>query len=230
MMSLTLKFGSYENTASVTVEDNEGNPASDTDSETVTVTDEMPAVMLDKAASPLSLPEPGGVFTFTLTVTNNSVETVEITALSDDNTLSAECTALVGTFLGAGLSTSCSYTVTHTDAGSYPNTASVTVEDNEGNPASDDDDETVTVTDVAPDISVEKTANPTSVPETGATSHLHTRSRTTALKSVEITSLFDDIFGPQDGDADCQVGTVLAWVALAPSQKFTSSTVISKAV
>ena len=60
MMSLTLKFGSYENTASVTVEDNDGNSASDTDSETVTVTDVLPVVDLVKDVIPATLAEPGG--------------------------------------------------------------------------------------------------------------------------------------------------------------------------
>ncbi len=127
------EFGSYENTASVTVKDNEGNSDTATDTETVTVTDVKPDVALDKTVTPATLAEPGGVFTYTLTITNNSVETVEITALTDTNALSAECTALVGTFLAAGASTSCSYTVTHTEFGSYENTASVTVKDNEGN-------------------------------------------------------------------------------------------------
>ncbi len=40
--------------------------------------------------------------------------------------------ALIGTTLAAGASTSCTYSVTYTEAGEYPNTASVTVEDNEG--------------------------------------------------------------------------------------------------
>ena len=49
---------------------------------------------------------------------------------------SAECTALVGTSIPAGGTVSCTYAVTHTEAGSYANTASVTVADNEGNTAS----------------------------------------------------------------------------------------------
>ena len=51
--------------------------------------------------------------------------------------------------------------VTHTEAGSYANTASVTVKDNEGNTASDTDGETVTVTDVLPTVDLTKTAAPT---------------------------------------------------------------------
>ena len=50
-----------------------------------------------KSASPSTLPKPGGVFTFTLTSHNTSVEPVEITDLTDTNALSAECLALIGT-------------------------------------------------------------------------------------------------------------------------------------
>ncbi len=84
------------------MEDNEGNTASDTDDATVTVTDLQPTVELTKTADPQTLPEPGGVFTYTLTIHNSSAEAVTITALTDDNTLSAECLALVGTSLARG--------------------------------------------------------------------------------------------------------------------------------
>ncbi len=127
------------------VQDNEGNTASDSDDETVTVSDELPTVELTKTADPLTLPEPGGVFTYTLTIHNSSAEAVTITALTDDNALSAECLALVGTSLPAGGTVTCTYSVSHSEAGTYDNTAFVTVEDNEGNTASDTDDETVTV-------------------------------------------------------------------------------------
>ncbi len=68
--------------------DNELNEAYASDNETVTVTDVMPVVALDKTVDPATLAEPGGVFTFKLTITNNSVEEVTITALTDSNALS----------------------------------------------------------------------------------------------------------------------------------------------
>ncbi|MFT3892851.1 MAG: SdrD B-like domain-containing protein [Anaerolineales bacterium] len=45
--------------------------------------DPLPTVTLTKTASPQSLPEPGGVFTFTLVITNTSVENVQITGLGE---------------------------------------------------------------------------------------------------------------------------------------------------
>jgi len=108
----------------------------------------------------VTLPEPGGVFTYTLSIHNTSAEPVTIMALTDDNALSAECLALINTTLAAGASTSCTYTVSHSDAGSYSNTASVTVADNTNNTASDSDIETVTVTNVLPTVDLTKTAAP----------------------------------------------------------------------
>ena len=165
--------GIYPNTAGVTVKDNENNTASASDSETVTVTDVKPTVDLTKSAVPATLPEPGGVFTFTLSIHNTSVEAVTITALTDTNALSAQCLALVGTSLASGASTSCTYTVTKNEAGSYPNTAEVTVKDNENNTATDTDSETITVTDVKPTVELTKAAVPATLPEPGGVFHFH---------------------------------------------------------
>ena len=51
----------------MTVKDNENNTATDTDDETVTVTDVLPTVDLTKIGPADHLAEPGGVFDFTLT-------------------------------------------------------------------------------------------------------------------------------------------------------------------
>lgn len=105
----------------------------------------LPKVSLTKEVSPASLVEPGGAFHFTLTIVNNSAEDVTITTLTDDNPLPAACTDLIGDVLTPAQSVSCSYNITHTAPGSYGNTASVTIEDDEGNPASDSDTATATV-------------------------------------------------------------------------------------
>ena len=202
--------GSYANTASVTVQDDEGNSASDSDDETAEVTDVAPSVTLDKSASPASLPEPGGIFTFTLAITNNSVETVTITALTDTNALSAECLALVGTTLAPGQSVSCQYSVTHADAGQYTNTASVTVEDDEQNPASNSDNETVAVADVKPSIDVDKTANPTSVDEPGGLVTFTVVVTNNSIEPVTLDSLTDDVHGNLDGLGSCATGGSIA--------------------
>ena len=66
----------YGNIASVTVEDNEGTPVNAEATQTVEVTDVPPTVTLVKSVDVATMPEPGGVFNFTLTITNTSPETV----------------------------------------------------------------------------------------------------------------------------------------------------------
>ena len=75
----------------------------------------------------------------------------------------------------------------------------------------DNDDATVDFTNVAPTIDVTKTANPTAVPETGGNvTFTFTVKNTSTEEPVTITSLNDSVYGTLAGDADCQVGTVLA--------------------
>ena len=181
-----------------------------------TFTDVAPTVDITKTASPLSLDEPGGEFTFTLLIQNLSTEPVTITSLTDSNLLSAECTALVGTTLaandgaaGGADETSCTYTVTHTDAGDYDNTATVVVTDNEGSTGTDSDDETVTVNDVAPDIAMTKTANPTSVLETGGDVTFTFTINNIGEEDVTLTSLTDTVFGDLNGQGDCATGGLI---------------------
>ena len=184
--------GAYDNTAAITVEDNEENEASDSDDARATVTDVAPVIDIEKSVSPASLPEPGGEFTYTLTITNDSVEDVTITSLTDDYELPAEITALIGTTMTPGEVITKTYTVTHTEAGAYDNTAAITVEDNEENEASDSDDARATVTDVAPVIDIEKSVSPASLPEPGGEFTYTLTITNDSVEDVTITSLTDD--------------------------------------
>jgi len=62
----------------------------------------------------------------------------------------------------------------------------------------------------APRIEVTKTADPTSVPETGGDVTFTFVVANTGNVPATLTALSDDKFGTLAGDADCQVGTVLA--------------------
>src|SRR5947207_91322 len=92
-----------------------------------------------------TLAEPGGDFTFTLKIHNTSVDPVTIYTLTDVTEFSTLCLHDALPILAVDETVSCDYVVAHTDAGSYDNTAKVTVSDNEGNNASDQDSETVSV-------------------------------------------------------------------------------------
>jgi uncharacterized repeat protein (TIGR01451 family) len=209
--------------------DDDGTPVSDSDDATVTILDVKPAVSLTKSVLPATLSEPGGVFTYTLVITNDSVETVTIDALSDDYPLSTGCTGLIGTPLGPGDSTSCTYEVTHSNAGTYDNTASVTVSDDEGNTAGASDDASVIVTDVLPLITVVKTANPENVvaPGENVTFTIEVTNNSVESDPVTLTSLTDDIYGDildltdEGGTAKEQISTTCALVTIAANDTYT---------
>jgi hypothetical protein len=109
----------------------------------------------------------------------------------------SQCAALVGTTLPPGDSTSCQYTVTHTQAGTYNNTAAPEVTDDEGTSANDSADESVEVTNVLPDISVVKTANPANLVFPGGvvTFEIVVTNNSNPADTVTITSMLDDVYG-----------------------------------
>jgi uncharacterized repeat protein (TIGR01451 family) len=63
--------------------------------------------------------------------------------------------------------------------------------------------------DVAPEVSVTKTANPTSVPETGGNVTFTFQVENTGVQDVTLTSLTDDVFGDLNGQGDCVTGGLI---------------------
>src|SRR5436190_372371 len=95
------------------------------------------SVDVTKSVDQGTLAEPGGDFTFTFKIQKTSLEIVVLLEFTRVHFLSQDCLDLVDTPLAVDETVSCDYVVSHTDAGSYDNTAKVTVSDNEGNNASD---------------------------------------------------------------------------------------------
>jgi uncharacterized repeat protein (TIGR01451 family) len=210
--------GAYDNQASVTVRDNENNTATDQSFATVVVGNTLPSVLLTKRATPGSRTEPGGAFVFTLVITNTSVESVVITALTDTQSPLADfsqCQALIGQTLAIDEVRSCQYTVVHTDAGVYPNTATVTVRDNENNTATGRDVATVTVNDALPLVSLRKTAGPTRLDEPGGSFAFTLTVTNNGVEPVTIAELSDS---QQAQAADFSQCTALVGQQLAPGQ------------
>ncbi|MFN8103431.1 MAG: DUF5979 domain-containing protein [Acidimicrobiia bacterium] len=206
----------HTDTVTVTGTDDDNQPVGDTDDATVTVTDVTGGITVLKDANPTSIAEPGGNVTFSVSVHNDStVDSVTITSLSDDvyGTLAGDADCKVGTVLAAG--GSCDFTFVGAVSGNagstHTDTVTVAGTDDDNQPVGDSDDATVTVTDVTGGITVLKDANPTSIAEPGGnitfTVSVHNDS---AVDSVTIDSLVDDVYGTLAGDADCKVGTVLA--------------------
>ncbi|MCA1683644.1 MAG: hypothetical protein LC708_00715, partial [Actinobacteria bacterium] len=211
---------SQTDTVTVTGTDAAGTVVTDDDDATVTLTNVAPTVRVVKTAGPLSRPEPGGEFTFTVVVTNTSTtEAVTITSLNDDvygnlaTRPGSTCGALIGTSLAPGASSApCTFRGNFFgDAGaSQTDVVTVVVTDAEGTTATDDDDAVVNITDVPPAINVVKDATPASRPAPGGTFTFNVVVTNNSFEPVTITALTDDVYGDLNGRGTCAVGAVLA--------------------
>jgi LPXTG-site transpeptidase (sortase) family protein len=204
----------HTNTATATVSDDEGNPALASDSADVLITDVFPTVVVTKSAGVASLPEPGGDVTFTAEVQNNSPESVILDVLDDDvfGDLNGQGTCATGGTIAAGGTYTCNFigAVSGNAADTHVNTVSATISDDETNSASDSDDASVTISNVSSSIGVTKTADPTGVPEPGASVSFSIQvDNTSAADSITLTSLSDDAHGDLNGQGSCAVPQVI---------------------
>jgi hypothetical protein len=176
----------------------------------------VPPLRVTKTATPLSRPEPGGAFTFSVTVANNTPVPQTITALTDNIygniATQGTCTTAVGTVLAATSGTySCSFTGNFTGNANASQTDVVTASASDGETTSvDTDDATVTLTNVPPTIDVIKTADPSSLEEPGGTFSFGVIVINTSFEPVTITSMVDDVYGNINGRGTCATGALLA--------------------
>ena len=224
-----LDDGDLDDVVTVTVEDlDDGFDVSASDSASVPVIDVRPTINVEKTADPLSIDEPGGSVTYSVLITNTSLEPVTITAVSDaleirdagDNlvqsvpsTAVGTCTDLVGDSLDPGESASCQFILTHdaVDAGwTIEDVVSVSVVDNDSDdPVTETDDAVVVVDDVLPTVTVTKVADVGSLPEPGGDVTYTVTVVNTSIEPVEITSLSDEPAFPADGCLPDLIGEVL---------------------
>ncbi len=92
----------------------------------------------------------------------------------------------------------------------HTNVVTATATDDDGNTDEATDDETVEFDDVLPDISITKTADPTSVPETGGDVVFTFVVTNNSVEAATLTSLVDSDFGDLNGQGDCVVPQLLA--------------------
>jgi Big-like domain-containing protein len=186
----------------------------------------MPVIGVTKVASPLSLPEPGGTFTFTIQVSNPStVDPITITTLTDNiygnlaTRAGSTCGALIGVVLAPGAkSAPCSFTGPFSGkaGASQTDTVTVTGVDVNGFPASSTAMATVTLTPSAPQIGVTKVADPLTMVAPGGTFKFTVQvSNPSTLEPVTITSLTDNIYGNLATRAGSTCGALIG-VVLAP--------------
>ncbi|MCA1683557.1 MAG: hypothetical protein LC708_00255, partial [Actinobacteria bacterium] len=132
-------------TATVTGVDNVGTTVTDSDEATVALTPTLPSIAVVKTASPPSLPEPGGTFTFSVVVTNTSIKPLTLTSLVDNvyGDLNGRGTCATGSVLAASGGTySCSFPGVFNGVGGQTQTDTVTATgvDRTGNQVSAMDD------------------------------------------------------------------------------------------
>jgi len=200
--------------------DTHGNPINGSDNATVTINDVQPDITVVKTAKPTAVLEPGGLVTFTVLVTNNSVSSdpVTITSLTDnihgDLNGQGDC-SVPQTLTGSGGYYSCSFTASVSGNSGYTETDTATASgtDDDGNPVSDSDSATVDVNNVPSSIQLIKTANPTSVDEPGGNiTYNFTVNNTSSVDTVTINSLMDSILGDLTSypGTSCSVPQILA--------------------
>ena len=227
---------SQTDTVTVTGIDSNGHTATDTAQATVTLTSLTPVIAVTKAADPLTRPEPGGTFTFTVQVSNPSAtDPIKITSLTDNiygdlaTRPGSTCGALIGVVLAPGaVSAPCSFTGPFTGHGGDSQTDTVTVHgvDSFGNTASATAQATVTLTTVNPEIKVTKAANPLSLPVPGGNFTFTVQvSNPSTVDPVKITSLVDNIYGDlatrPGSTCGALIGTTLAPGATSAPCSFT---------
>ncbi|MBK8623008.1 MAG: DUF11 domain-containing protein [Saprospiraceae bacterium] len=190
--------GSVVNLATTTALDTNGDPVSDDDGETITAI-QTPSISLDKSAFPTTYTTAGESVDYTFVVTNTGNVTLNNVEVSDP---------LFGLNFGPiTLSPNDQETFTYTytvtqaaiDSGSVVNLATTTALDTNGDPVSDDDDETITAIQT-PSISLNKSAFPTTYNTAGQTvdyTFVVTNTGNVTLSNVEVSDpLFGLNFGP----------------------------------
>jgi uncharacterized repeat protein (TIGR01451 family) len=216
---------SHHNVATVVGHDEDARPVTDDDFADVNITDVAPSIVVTKSASPETLPEPGGPVEFTVEVKNTSVSSdpVTITSLVDDPDGAGPAAAIdldgkgscdVPQTIQPGATYTCKFTRSVNGNAGDEKTDVVTGSghDDDGHEVSDDDDATVTLTDVPSSIAVEKTASPTSMPAPGGqVTFTVVVKNTSAVDSVTIDKLVDNVYGDLAGKGTCGalIGKVL---------------------
>lgn len=195
----------------------------------VQVTNLPPDISVVKTADKEEVLEPGENVEFTISVTNNSDawdSPINLDSLNDSiyGDLNGKGDCAINVSIAQGATYSCSFTefVAGDQGQSFTNTVTAVGSDNEDDTDTAQDSHTVLVLDVPSNIDLDKTANPTSVLETGDDTSIFRDVRFTFVISVDaagvddvtFSSLTDTVFG--DITTDCNFGTVAAPQFLLP--------------
>lgn len=185
--------GTHTNTVTAIAEDDNNNEAKATASASVNVSNDYASIIVTKTPYPLTLPEPGGEFTFTYVITNNGTEVVTLTEVHDDQ-IGLISLPEIKT-IEPGKSVTLTGKKTYADDGTYVNIVNVKGTYDNGKPITAEATASVTVTDTKPIISVTKTASPTSMTVPGGEFTYKFEVENVGTVSVTLTRVYDNVFG-----------------------------------
>ena len=182
-----------------------GQSLSESDSASVFIYDVAAAIEVKKTAIPPELPEPGGTFSFELSIQNISpTDTVTLDSITDriglvdtDVTTIPGSTCSVPQTLVLGAFYKCTFDIVFTGApGDYQvDTVTVLATDDDGRSIGDFAFAQVVISDVPAGIEVVKTAFPTEINDGDPVTFNVTVSNSSATDTVTISSLRDDLYG-----------------------------------
>ncbi|MGP8306655.1 hypothetical protein [Vibrio sp. YIC-376] len=202
---------SQTDTVTATASDEEGPEDTRSDTATININDVDSSISVDKTANPTSFDEPSEDVTYTIVVTNTSTkDTVDINSLDDtilndvtttghDGITSTTCSVPQTLLVGDGSSAttadgdtySCEVTVSETGNADDTITNVVTASglDDDGEPVTSNDDATVTVNDVQPTATLDKSVTSMDVLYTVVVTN------TSVAEDLDLTDLTDNLFG-----------------------------------
>ncbi len=202
----------HTNTVTATGLDDDGDPVSGQGSATVTIANVAPSITVAKTANPTSVNEPGGSVQYTVRIdnTSNTQDPVTITSLVDDRfgNLSGQGNCVTPQTIQPGASYSCTFNKTISGNANVTHTNRVTASgtDNDSSPVTGNDDATVTINNVAPSITVSKSASPSGVPSGGSVQYTVQINNTSHIQDpVTINALTDNAFGGLNGQGTCSI-------------------------
>jgi Flp pilus assembly protein TadG len=171
------------------------------------------AAAVVKTANPASVPESGANVTFSILINNTGEQDVTLTSLVDDvfGNLNGQGDCATGGTIPVGGSYPCSFTVflSSPTLADHVDKVTATLEDAYLGTVTPFDTALVTFTDEEGTISIAKTANPTSVPETGGNVTFGFTVQNTGLVSVTLGSLTDSTLGDLNGKGSCVTGGIV---------------------
>ncbi len=161
-----------------------------------------------------TVPEPGAALSYTVTIGNDSAATATLTSLVDDRhgNLDGQGNCLLPQIIAAGSSYVCSYTAAVTgNAGQIIANTTTAMGVQLDAPLIASGAGSVSITDVLPSATLQKTASPTLVDVPGAMVTFTARiNNGSGAEALALTSLIDDIHGDLAGQGNCTLPQTIA--------------------